>query len=121
MFDAFQRIIEQVQGTVFETAIQPALFHLGLMDWSEDVFDGVEFALYGALAVALAYILFRPLELWRPVENRDIQRRLQDALQLQPPIVIPPLCKRRPRSLGRRDVLRQRADRSRRAGADPGQ
>src|SRR6202035_5555603 len=69
MFDAFQRLIEQVQGAIFETAIQPALFHLGLMDWAEDVFDGVEFALYGALAIALAYVLCRPLELWRPVEN----------------------------------------------------
>jgi sterol desaturase/sphingolipid hydroxylase (fatty acid hydroxylase superfamily) len=69
MFDTLQRIIEQIQGTIFETAIEPALFHLGLMDWSEDIFDGVEFALYGALAVALAYILFRPLELLRPVET----------------------------------------------------
>src|SRR5215469_12890963 len=69
MFDALQRTLEQIQGTVFETAIEPALFHLGLMDWSEDIFDGVEFAIYGALAVALAYILFRPLELWRPVEH----------------------------------------------------
>jgi len=70
MFDAAQRIIEQIQGTIFESAIQPTLFRLGLMDWSEDAFDGVEFALYGALAVALAYFLFRPLELWRPVERR---------------------------------------------------
>ncbi len=51
---AFQRLIEQVQGAIFETAIQPALFHLGLMDWSESVFDGVEFALYGAIAVVLS-------------------------------------------------------------------
>jgi sterol desaturase/sphingolipid hydroxylase (fatty acid hydroxylase superfamily) len=69
MFDAFQRILEQIHGTIFETAIQPVLFYLGLMDWSEEVFDGVEFALYGAIAVALAYILCRPLELWRPVEH----------------------------------------------------
>jgi sterol desaturase/sphingolipid hydroxylase (fatty acid hydroxylase superfamily) len=69
MFDSVQRVIEQIQGSIFETAIQPVLFQLGLMDWSEDVFDGVEFALYGALAVILAYALFRPLELWRPVER----------------------------------------------------
>lgn len=69
MFDAFQRLIEQVQGAIFETAIEPLLFRLGMMDWAEDVFDGVEFALYGAVAVALAYLLFRPLELWRPVEH----------------------------------------------------
>jgi sterol desaturase/sphingolipid hydroxylase (fatty acid hydroxylase superfamily) len=74
VFDAIQRMIVQVQGAIFETAIQPVLFHLGLMDWAEDMFDGVEFALYGALAVALAYVLFRPLELWHPVERWGDQR-----------------------------------------------
>ncbi|MBV8775562.1 MAG: fatty acid hydroxylase, partial [Alphaproteobacteria bacterium] len=69
MFEGFQRILEQIQGAIFETAVQPALYAFGLMDWSEDLFDGIEFALYGALAVGLAYILFRPLELWRPVES----------------------------------------------------
>jgi len=63
MFDAFQRgYMEQIQGTIFETLIQPALFHLGLMDWSEDIFDGVEFRAFtrGSARVGLAYILFRP-------------------------------------------------------------
>ncbi len=69
MIDGLLRLIEQVQGTIFEGTIQPALYQLGLMDWSEDVFDGVGFALFGAIEIALAYILFRPLELWRPVER----------------------------------------------------
>ena len=69
MIDLLQRLIEQAQGTIFEGAIQPGLYRLGLIDWSEDVFDGVGFVLFGALAVALAYGLFRPLELWRPVER----------------------------------------------------
>jgi sterol desaturase/sphingolipid hydroxylase (fatty acid hydroxylase superfamily) len=77
MIEAFQRLMEQAQGTIFEWLIQPALFHLGLMDWSEDVFDGVEFALYGALAVALAYVVFRPLELLRPVERWDDRRAVR--------------------------------------------
>jgi sterol desaturase/sphingolipid hydroxylase (fatty acid hydroxylase superfamily) len=59
MIDRLQHLIEEVQGTIFETAIQPALYQL----------DGVGFALFGALAVVLAYVLFRPLELWRPVER----------------------------------------------------
>jgi sterol desaturase/sphingolipid hydroxylase (fatty acid hydroxylase superfamily) len=69
MIDLLQRLIEEAQGTIFEGAIQPGLYRLGLIDWSEDVFDGVGFVLFGALAVALAYGLFRPLELWRPVER----------------------------------------------------
>ena len=69
MIDGMLRLIDEVQGTIFEGAIQPALYRLGLMDWSEDLFDGVSFALFGAIAIVLAYILFRPLELWRPVER----------------------------------------------------
>lgn len=69
MIETVQRSIEQVQGIVFEAVIEPVLYQLGLMDWSESVFDGLEIVLYGALAVALAYLVCRPLELWRPVER----------------------------------------------------
>jgi len=69
MIDRLQHLIDLVQGTIFEGAIQPGLYQLGLIDWSEDVFDGVGFVLFGALAVVLAFVLFRPLELWRPVEH----------------------------------------------------
>jgi sterol desaturase/sphingolipid hydroxylase (fatty acid hydroxylase superfamily) len=77
MFDAIQHLITQAQGAIFETAIEPALFHLGLMDWAEDVFDGVEFALYGAVAVAVAYVLCRPLELWWPVERWEDRKAVR--------------------------------------------
>jgi sterol desaturase/sphingolipid hydroxylase (fatty acid hydroxylase superfamily) len=69
MIDGLLSLIAEVQGTIFEWAIQPALYRLGLLDWSEEFFDGVGFVLFGALAIALAYLLFRPLELWRPVER----------------------------------------------------
>ena len=69
MIDGLLRAIEQVQGAVFERAVEPVLYRLGTMDWAENVFDGVGVALFGALALTLAYILFRPLELWRPVER----------------------------------------------------
>src|SRR5215471_6211001 len=77
MIDALQRVIEQLQDLLFEGAIQPALFYLGLLDWSEDAFDGVEFALFGALEIGLAYLLFRPLEWWRPVERWDERRAVR--------------------------------------------
>jgi len=69
MIETLQRLIEQVHGIVFEYAFEPLLYQLGLMDWAEDVFDGVEVALFGAIAVAVAYLICRPLELWRPVER----------------------------------------------------
>lgn len=69
MLDPLLRLVEQAQGLIFEGAVQPALYLFGLMDWSEEAFDGVEFALFGALEIGLAYLLFRPLEWWRPVER----------------------------------------------------
>ncbi len=69
MFDWLQRLIEQAHGIAFERAVEPLLYRFGLMAWSEEAFDAVEFALFGALEIVLAYLLFRPLELWRPVER----------------------------------------------------
>ena len=69
MFDALMHGIGQVQGIVFENAVEPALYRLGLMDWAETVFDGLEIPLLGALTILLAYLLFRPLEMLRPVER----------------------------------------------------
>jgi sterol desaturase/sphingolipid hydroxylase (fatty acid hydroxylase superfamily) len=70
MIDAFLRTIEQLQGIVFQGVFEPALYRLGLIAWSEDVFDGVGFAMFGAIEIVLAFMLFRPLEWWRPVERR---------------------------------------------------
>jgi sterol desaturase/sphingolipid hydroxylase (fatty acid hydroxylase superfamily) len=69
VLDALMHAIVQVQGFVFENAIQPLLYQFGLMDWAEDIFDGIEVPLLGAMAILAAYLLFRPLELWRPVER----------------------------------------------------
>ncbi len=74
MSDALMRLVGQVQGIVFQATVQPVLYWLGLMDWAEDVFEGLEVVLLGALAIAVTYILFRPLELWRPVERRTDRR-----------------------------------------------
>src|SRR6266849_6556841 len=77
MIDGLLRMVDQAQGIVFEGAIQPALYQLGLMDWAEDSFDAVGFALFGAIEIASAYLLFRPLELWRPVERWDERRAVR--------------------------------------------
>jgi sterol desaturase/sphingolipid hydroxylase (fatty acid hydroxylase superfamily) len=77
MIDALLRLIDQAQGAIFEDAVQPALYQLGLMDWSDDLFAGVGFALFGALEIALAYLLFRPLEWWHPVERWGDRRAVR--------------------------------------------
>lgn len=77
MIEGALRIVDQAQGAIFENAVEPLLYRFGLMDWAETAFDGVGFALYGAIAVVLAYLLFRPLELWRPVERWQQRRAVR--------------------------------------------
>jgi sterol desaturase/sphingolipid hydroxylase (fatty acid hydroxylase superfamily) len=55
-------------GRLFENAVQPALYALGLMHWSESAFEWIEFSLFGLLSILVSYAVCRPLEVWRPVE-----------------------------------------------------
>ena len=77
MIEWVLQLFEQMQGAIFERAIEPALYQLGLMDWAEEMFDGVGFALLGTLAITLAYVSLRPLEWWRPVERWDAHRAVR--------------------------------------------
>src|SRR3954470_7601545 len=77
MFDEVLSTIEQLQGALFQGAVEPALYHLGLIDWSEDLYDGIGFAMFGAVEIALAFLLFRGLELWRPVERWGERRAVR--------------------------------------------
>ncbi len=54
---------------IFEQAIQPAMYALGLMDWAEDAFQWLDFALFGVVTTVVVYLVCRPLEMWRPVER----------------------------------------------------
>jgi sterol desaturase/sphingolipid hydroxylase (fatty acid hydroxylase superfamily) len=69
MFDAIQDAWNGLNGWLFETAVQPALYALGLMAWAEDAFDWMDFFLFGVLQVAIVYAVCRPLEAWNPVER----------------------------------------------------
>lgn len=57
-------------GWIFEHALQPALYALGLMDWGEDLYAWLDFAIFGLFGIAMVYAVCRPLEAWRPVEPR---------------------------------------------------
>ena len=56
-------------GWIFEHALQPLLYALGLMDWAEDAYAWLDFALFGLFGIAVAWAVCRPLEAWRPVER----------------------------------------------------
>jgi sterol desaturase/sphingolipid hydroxylase (fatty acid hydroxylase superfamily) len=57
-------------GWLFEHSLQPLLYALGLMDWAEDLYTWLDFALLGLFGIAIVYLVCRPLEAWRPVEPR---------------------------------------------------
>ncbi|HKQ31490.1 MAG TPA: sterol desaturase family protein [Burkholderiales bacterium] len=68
------RLIEPVQTWLFETVVQPLLFHFGFMSYIEDAYDATGDVVLALGEIALLYVILRPLEAWRPVErwkNRD--------------------------------------------------
>ena len=69
MLDTLAAAFTTVHAWVFETLVQPLLYATGMLGYAEWAFDGLEFALYGALEIAIMLLLLRPLESWRPVER----------------------------------------------------
>jgi sterol desaturase/sphingolipid hydroxylase (fatty acid hydroxylase superfamily) len=69
MFQHFLDTFVLVQGWLLEHLVQPPLLALGLGSYLEVAFDGIEFFLYGVLQLSIAYLLLRPLEYFRPIED----------------------------------------------------
>jgi sterol desaturase/sphingolipid hydroxylase (fatty acid hydroxylase superfamily) len=65
---AFTDLWARLHAAVFETVVQPVVFHLGMTSWLESAFDATEIALIGAFEVLVLAILLTALERWRPVE-----------------------------------------------------
>ena len=68
---AFVAAWAQVHAALFESVVQPALFHLGLTTWIEMAFDWTEVFLIGAVEIVLLALVLTALEKWRPVEARN--------------------------------------------------
>lgn len=66
--DALISLWAKLHAAVFESVVQPAVFHLGLTSWLEAAFDATEIFLIGALEVVVLAVLLGALEKWRPVE-----------------------------------------------------
>lgn len=56
------------QGWLFETAVQPVLFHAGLGEYAEQAFEGTEWFLIGLCEIVLLFLLLRPLETLMPAQ-----------------------------------------------------
>jgi len=59
---------DRLTAWLFARVVQPAMYELDLMEWSEDAFEWLDFALLGAVTILLSWLICRPLEAWRPVE-----------------------------------------------------
>jgi len=77
MIGALQDGWDSLNGWIFETLVQPALYAFGLMAWAEDAFEWIDFALFGLVQVLVVYLVCRPLEAWRPVEPRTDGRSIR--------------------------------------------
>lgn len=58
-----------VQAWLFETAVQPLLYEIGLMSFQEPAYEATEWFLLGLLQVVLLALLLRPLEALYPAER----------------------------------------------------
>jgi sterol desaturase/sphingolipid hydroxylase (fatty acid hydroxylase superfamily) len=67
--DALAQVFATVQGWIFETAVQPLIYRLGLMAYVENAYDAVEVVMIGIMEIGVLIALLRPLEAWRPVEK----------------------------------------------------
>jgi sterol desaturase/sphingolipid hydroxylase (fatty acid hydroxylase superfamily) len=68
MFDWLTDLWVDSSGAVYEAAVQPALYALGLMAVADRAQEWVDFALLGIVQIAVVYAVCRPLEAARPVE-----------------------------------------------------
>ena len=61
-------IFASVQGWLFETLVQPALFALDLSSLFEDAYAATAWFMMGILQVIILLAVIGPLQRWRPVE-----------------------------------------------------
>ncbi|OZI37716.1 fatty acid hydroxylase [Bordetella genomosp. 10] len=67
--DTLNHYIGMAQDWLFETAIQPLLYHLGFAGALEDAYDATLWLLAGICQIIVLVCLIGPLQRWRPVEK----------------------------------------------------
>jgi sterol desaturase/sphingolipid hydroxylase (fatty acid hydroxylase superfamily) len=66
--DWFSDIFSTAQQWLFESAVQPAMFALGMGNLLEDGYDATAWFMVGLLQVLILLAIIGPLQRWRPVE-----------------------------------------------------
>jgi sterol desaturase/sphingolipid hydroxylase (fatty acid hydroxylase superfamily) len=60
-----------VQEFIFANLVGPMLYHLDLMAWAEDAFDGIDWFLFGCIQVCLILVVLRTWERVAPAEKQE--------------------------------------------------
>ncbi len=68
MFDWVIALFSATHTAVFEAAVLPLVYELGLGGYAEQAFDWTELALIGLIEIALMVVVLGSLEKWRPVD-----------------------------------------------------
>ncbi len=68
MIDFLQELFVSAHTGLFESVVQPLMFHLGFAAYLEMAYSGTEWFLYGLIDLMLLYAVLRPLEGWLPAE-----------------------------------------------------
>lgn len=75
LYDPLEEAWNGSQQFLFETAVQPLLVRLGMAQWLEDAYRGVELVMLGCLHLTVILLLFRPIEARWPAEPWADRRR----------------------------------------------
>ena len=66
--DWLANIFAVVQGWLFETLVQPAMFALGMGNLLEDAYAATAWFMVGLIQIVILLAVIGPLQRWRPVE-----------------------------------------------------
>ena len=66
--DGLENIFSMLQQGLFETAVQPAMFALGLGNLLEDGYAATAWFMVGLIQLSIMLAVIGPLQRWRPVE-----------------------------------------------------
>ena len=73
----FANLFFAAQQWLFESAVQPAMFWLGMSSQIEDAYDAVGWLLIGILEIAILVAVLGPLQRWRPAEPVHDRRAIR--------------------------------------------
>ncbi|MBR7792751.1 sterol desaturase family protein [Undibacterium sp. FT147W] len=65
----FSDLLTNLQSWIFQAIVQPTMFYVGLGEYVEDSFEGVEWFIFGVLQLIILFLILRPLESWIPVHK----------------------------------------------------